>query len=80
MLRTSSSLDAYWETNRGILSSSWALEEPSWAPLGAILAGLRAILGHMRATLALFGPELILRFIKIALIKEIVFENGIERL
>ena len=39
-----SALEAYWGTALGMLSSSWFLHWPSGAS-GAILAGLRAILG-----------------------------------
>ena len=45
-LITCSALEAYWDTTWGMLSSSWSLLWPSGAPLGAILVGLRAILGH----------------------------------
>ena len=39
-----SALEAYWDTAWGMLSSPWFLHWPSGAS-GAILAGLRAILG-----------------------------------
>ena len=45
-LITSSALEAYWYTTWGMLSSSRSLLWPSGAPFGAILAGLRAILGQ----------------------------------